>query len=218
MGVDGAPGGWLGVVWDAPEVAVLYATSIDELFRAAGSPRTLAVDMPIGLDAHGARQADLAAREFLGPRRSTIFFSPVHAVLEAGDFRDYAKADRVSRRRGGRGLSRQAFGLLPKIDEVERWRHTVDAVVCEAHPEVTFQVLAGSPLRAGKKTWNGARERWRLLADAGVCPARDADAGAAAVDDVLDAAALAWTARRIATGRARTFPDHADPDEPAITA
>ena len=41
---------------------------------------------------------------------------------------------------------------------------------------------------------------------------------AAAVDDVLDVAVVAWTARRIAAGAARSFPPSAAPGDAAIWA
>ncbi|WP_414635622.1 DUF429 domain-containing protein [Actinophytocola sp.] len=51
--------------------------------------------------------------------------------------------------------------------------------------------------------------RHRLLATAGI--ALDSDlgdtGGPAGVDDVLDAAVCAWTARRVANGQARSSPD-----------
>ena len=79
----------------------------------------------------------------------------------------------------------------------------------EAHPELSFAALAGAPLASRKSTWAGAAERRSLLERAGiVLPGDLGRAGAqAAVDDVLDAAAVAWTARRVAAGSARSLPD-----------
>ena len=41
----------------------------------------VAVDIPIGLVAAPARQADLAARAFVGPRRSSVFPAPHPEVV-----------------------------------------------------------------------------------------------------------------------------------------
>lgn len=218
IGVDGTSRGWVGAMLGSAEVTLLHRGSIDELFGAAGSPDVVAIDIPIGLAENGFRQADHDAREFLRTRRSTVFLPPVRAVLDHGGSVDYETANRMNRERSGKGLSRQAFALLRKIDEVERWRHIVDATVCEAHPEVSFQVLAGKELRGGKRTWNGAWERRHLLAEAGIAPHENADAGPAAVDDVLDAAVLAWTSRRVARGQSRTFPEQASPEQSVISA
>ena len=74
---------------------------------------------------------------------------------------------------------------------------------------MSFAQLAGSPLPDGKRTWAGVHHRRRLLAEAGVHLWDDVgEAGRhAAVDDVLDAAAAAWTAVRVATGTATTLPN-----------
>ena len=62
--------------------------------------------------------------------------------------------------------------------------------------------MAGAPLADSKSTWAGAVTRRRLLAAQGI--ELPGDLGLAGqqvgVDDVLDAAAVAWTARRFAAG------------------
>jgi predicted RNase H-like nuclease len=80
--------------------------------------------------------------------------------------------------------------------------------VVEVHPEVTFTELAGSPLAESKKTWAGAMRRRRLLAAAGLDLPDDLGPAAlrAGVDDVLDAAAAAWTARRVLDRTASSLP------------
>lgn len=218
MGVDGAPNGWVGAVWDWQQLRLLYRTSLSQLFLDAGQPSVVAVDMPIGLVESGLRRAETTAREFLGARRSSIFLSPVRAVFARGNFTDFAGANQHSREVTGSGLSRQSFALFRKIDEVERWRHTVTATVVEVHPEVTFQVMAQGPLTASKKTWRGMCERRRLLAAGGLEPNEVDDCGPAAPDDVLDAIATAWTAWRVASDSARSFPADPLPGEPTIWA
>ena len=68
--------------------------------------------------------------------------------------------------------------------------------------------MAGAPLRSRKTTWAGAVQRRALLAQADIL--LDGDLGLAGeqagVDDVLDAAAAAWTARRVSQGSARCLP------------
>jgi predicted RNase H-like nuclease len=79
---------------------------------------------------------------------------------------------------------------------------------------VSFRELAGAPLAYAKTTWNGLAARRTLLARAGIgLPDDLAAAGRAAPDDVLDAAAVAWSAHRIATGDARTLPDPPQRDD-----
>ena len=108
-----------------------------------------------------------------------------------------------------RRVSAQAFALRHKLLEVDAWVRCTDTRVVEVHPEVSFATLAGTPLTERKITWTGAVHRRRLLAEA--CIRLDDDLGpagsAAAIDDVLDAAIAAWTARRVARSEAHPMPD-----------
>jgi predicted RNase H-like nuclease len=114
----------------------------------------------------------------------------------------------VARALDGRAISRQAWALRTKILEVGAWLPTAPCPVYEVHPEVSFSLLAGAPILAGKRTAAGLAARRQALSDAGIAvPARPPDARGVAPDDVVDAAVVAWTARRIAAGRARSFPD-----------
>jgi predicted RNase H-like nuclease len=62
----------------------------------------------------------------------------------------------------------------------------------------------GRPVLAPKRGARGSEERRALLARAGVLvPERPSGA---AVDDLLDACALSWSAGRIARGEARRVP------------
>ena len=72
------------------------------------------------------------------------------------------------------------------------------------HPELAFGAMAGAPLAASKHTSAGRDERRRLLARAGLEIPAPIPAGI--IGDVLDAAAVAWSARRIAAGAAVTVP------------
>jgi predicted RNase H-like nuclease len=75
------------------------------------------------------------------------------------------------------------------------------------HPEVSFAEMAQRPLDWSKKSWNGSQLRRGLLREQGIdLPDTLPDVGAAGVDDVLDAAAAAWSADRIACGLAVSLP------------
>ncbi|HCP61807.1 MAG TPA: DUF429 domain-containing protein, partial [Actinobacteria bacterium] len=65
--------------------------------------------------------------------------------------------------------------------------------------------MSGGTVLGRKKSWNGLMQRWRLLSSEGIeLPEAAGPAGAAAPDDVLDAAAAAWSANRIANGVSET--------------
>lgn len=163
----------------------------------------VAVDMPIGLMRHGWRDADAAVKAFLGGKASSLFAIPPRAVIEQTT---HAEACAVSERLAGQRVSLQAFYLFPKIRELDE--HVRDSRIFEVHPETSFAVMAGDPLASSKHDTSGARQRRRLLRDAGITVRRPRVSGVG-VDDVLDAAACAWTARRIASGEARRFPEGA---------
>ena len=68
--------------------------------------------------------------------------------------------------------------------------------------------MNGGPLSWSKACWNGLHERQGLLLAEGIeIPGYLDMAGAAEPDDVLDAAAAAWSAHRVATGQAKTLPE-----------
>ncbi|MEL6985655.1 MAG: DUF429 domain-containing protein, partial [Actinomycetota bacterium] len=158
----------------------------------------LAIDMPIALLDHHPRIGDTEARKHLGPRRSSVFPSPVRAVLGSSDYDD---ARRRSRASAGIAPSLQAFNLLPAIAHLDPLIEPEDQDrVVEAHPELAFARLAGEPLPHAKTTAEGRRHRRRLLIDHD--PAFEAliDASPLPPVDLLDAAALTVTAARVSTG------------------
>jgi predicted RNase H-like nuclease len=211
LGVDACRAGWVGIGLSGAEARAYFAPGIRELAdrAAADGPVTvIAIDIPIGLADTGRRDADVLARKELKGRWPSLFITPVRAAVEAAD---YQAASAENRRLAGEGLSRQAFALRAKILDVDRWLRAGSAGparVVEAHPELSFATMAGAPLRSRKITWAGAVQRRTLLAGAGIVLDGDlGPAGAqAGVDDVLDAAAAAWTARRVSQGSARCLP------------
>jgi predicted RNase H-like nuclease len=70
----------------------------------------------------------------------------------------------------------------------------------EVHPELSFAAMAGAPLKDTKHALAGLAIRRRLLAGEGI--ALPPEATGAAEGDLLDAAAVAWSARRIAADKA----------------
>lgn len=204
LGIDACRRGWAGVLLDedgtTDGVFLRDITGVDGLDVAG-----IGIDIPIGLAADHVREADLAARTFLGPRRSSVFLTPTRAALAE---EDHATASRVNRELTGSGISIQAHALRPKVLEVDGWVRTAGVPVWEVHPEVAFALLLGAPAAHPKRTWAGQRERRLALAAAGIELGAVGEVGArAAADDVLDAAAVAWSTRRLVRGEGRSFPD-----------
>ncbi len=109
--------------------------------------------------------------------------------------------------RAGLGVSAQAHALGPRVLHVTALAQT-NPRLYEVHPEVSFRATNdGRPLRYRKKTAGGALERIKLLAAHGIHLDQFAELSIVPLDDVLDAAAAAWTAHRIATATAHSLPD-----------
>ncbi|MGI8774085.1 MAG: DUF429 domain-containing protein [Actinomycetota bacterium] len=204
VGVDAYKNGWVAVALRnrSVERCGVYPRFLDLLDDHPGAA-VVAVDIPIGLPVSSGREADGLARRFVGPRRSSVFPTPPRSVLEAASYPD---ALAMCKSLGVAGISKQSFGLAPKIQEVDEIARS-DERVFEVHPEVSFRGMAGQPLKYSKKSWNGASSRRLLLAQHDIVLPEDlGEAGLAPVDDVLDAAAAAWTADRIARGKAVSLP------------
>lgn len=201
IGVDSCRDGWVAVeLRDGRFHRATISPAFRAILDAHPDVAVIAVDIPIGLHEHGLRTCDQAARAFVGPRRSSVFPTPIRAALTAST---YELARAMCKERGERGLSSQAWELRRKILDVDG-ELCDDDHVFEIHPEVCFCAMAGRPLWTRKVTWSGMWERLALLREQGVViPSQAGDAGAAAPDDVLDAAAAAWSAHRIANGQAR---------------
>ncbi|MFF7971428.1 DUF429 domain-containing protein [Streptomyces sp. NPDC007905] len=212
LGIDACgKQGWVGILLtDGAYAGSLVAVSLDELIERAGTVRAIAVDMPLGLVEQGRRAADLAARALLGTRRSSVFLIAPRPAWQEPDY--LAAASRCQELTGS-GLSRQAWALAPKLLEARAcW--LADERIHEVHPELSFRAMAGRvPPAYPKKTWRGQNLRRALLAEAGVVlPDELGEADRIAVDDVLDAAAAAWSAYRIALGTAERVPTAPEPD------
>ena len=70
--------------------------------------------------------------------------------------------------------------------------------------------MKGEPFHYSKHSWNGQAERRRLIAGAGIdLPAPHPEAGKVPPHDLLDAAAAAWSACRVAAGKAEVLPSSA---------
>jgi predicted RNase H-like nuclease len=191
-GLDGTKGGWIAIVLkDGSFFRDEVLPRIETRFEELGDCKVIAIDVPIGF---GPRQADTAARSFLAGAASTVFTTPPRAVLEA-------------RFGPGLGVSAQAHALGPRILHLTHLAETDDRFR-EVHPEVSFRAMnGGRRLRHKKKSAGGALERIELLRREGIELSQLGVGGAVALDDVLDAAAAAWSAVRIADGTAETLPN-----------
>lgn len=214
-GVDGCRGGWYAVQSVADGARLIWAVhgKFSDLLSAAPVGATIAVDIPIGLLDVGTRACDQAARQMLSPRRhASVFSAPLRPVLDA---KSHGEASSIRLAREQKRMSVQAFAITSKVREVdntlagaaERAR-----MVYEVHPEVSFAAMNGGvPLRFAKKKQDGRRERLALLQQFFGSEAErlqlDRPRSTAQADDVLDALAALWSARRIQSGLGTSLPE-----------
>ena len=196
--------GWIAAVLAGNQLTFEYFKLARDAIKAHDAAAVFAIDIPIGLSETGPRRADAAARKALPGRAGCVFNAPPRSALSASS---YGEANEESRRLSGRGLSPMSYGLFEKIRQVNKL--AADPRIFEVHPEVSFAEMAGAPVPASKKSWSGLMMRRRLLAQCGLeIPDSIGEASNhGSADDVVDAAACAWTAARIASDEARSLPD-----------
>lgn len=232
-GVDGCKGGWIVVRADPGQTpAVRIYTAFAALVADLPSDAIVAVDMPIGLPDvthRGARGPEGMARPLLKQRQSSVFSIPSRSAVHAETapfttldewYAAHRRASEVARRTSNppRGISIQAFGIFPKIREIDALliaQPQLRSRICESHPEVAFcRLNDGEPMSLPKKIKGmvnpaGMAERKALLCRCGY----EADfldqrpPRGAAADDFLDAAVMMLVAARIVRGEARPLPD-----------
>lgn len=214
-GVDGCRAGWVVVLIqhtpDRQEHHIRLCTHFAEVLSLPPQPAVIAVDIPIGLvdtPQPGGRECDRQARRLLGRRASSVFTPPTRALLAATHYEQVRS----------HGVSIQAFGILPKIREVDQlMTPQLQTSVHEAHPELAFRFLAGAPMQHNKKTLAGREERLQALAQASggmfsgiretlVNALKTYKRSQLVPDDLLDAYILAWLALRIVDRQANRVP------------
>lgn len=214
-GVDGCKRGWFKVSREI-EISELRFDVVNraaDLLDGAPSPEILAIDIPIGLPDEGRRECEQLARRRLGrPRASSVFPAPIRPAIRA---RSREEASEITAAIDGRRVGAQAWGIYPKIREVdELLQSSPDARVRirEIHPELCFWSWSGNrPIVPKKQSREGRAIRLRLAEDwlgPGVLARARGDylKKDVADDDILDAIAALWTATRIARGEAETIP------------
>lgn len=206
VGVDGARAGWVAVALEEDCQARVEAfKDFGGLLATFPDAEIIAVDIPIGLEPKAREAADLAAKAYLRPHGARVFMAPRREALALAT---HKKALAMLRAAGLPLVSAQAFALGKKILEVDPLVTPGDRVR-EVHPEVCFRTMNEDvSLRHRKKTPEGYAERTKLLKRNGVwLPATAFELRRIGADDVLDAAAAAWSALRIANGMGRSLPE-----------
>ncbi len=210
VGVDGCKGGWLSAEDRDGVLTLNVFRTFGSLLHTFSDAAVIAVDIPIGL-ACGPRPCDLAARKELPGRTSCVFPAPCRHTFRAADRLAAANAMFACH---GKKVTAQGFGILAKIEEVDSvMTPALQGVIREIHPELSFTRMQGNPMTTKKARVRGFADRHAALAtalpDVRILPRlayQHLFGTTATPDDVLDASAALWTAKRIALGAAECIP------------
>lgn len=209
------------VVKTGDETLITTEPSILNVWKEHGTNvRSILIDIPIGLPESDVRKCDTEASERLATRGSSIFAIPPRDVVESDHYKR-------ARERNGGSLSSQSWWLFPRILEVDTFLQEHDGaidIIYESHPEVCFAELTGRVLDS-KNTATGRSERLEVIENATTLHnevlkiVRSREDGAewheriskGRLDDVIDAAVLAYTAEQLDLG-----PRSSKPTYPAL--
>ncbi|MXR51151.1 DUF429 domain-containing protein [Halovenus sp. WSH3] len=228
LGVDGCPDGWIAVAYSEDEFeGAEFHRTLRALWGANRDAERILVDVPIGLRTESSepRACDTAARERLSPHRhNSVFPTPIRAAAHEKSY-EAAKATQEARTDGS--LNRQSWGIAPKIAEADDLLRDSSAArdrLRECHPEVCFWAFAGRPMRYSKTAdprrayWervNVLRSREPAVYDHIWAATEQSYDGEFSTDDLIDAFAVALTARGDESGL-RTLPEAPERDETGL--
>lgn len=221
MGIDACPAGWALCTLDrAGAASMSIVEHTDDLAPPITGCDAVCIDIPIGTPSDRHRACDARAKAILGRYNARVFMTPPRPVLSQPD---YPSANAESRRVLGKGLSKQAWNILPKVRAVDALLHlhpSLRARVHECHPEIALWGLGGEVIAPNKATPEGRDARLDLLGRFVDAPARclrDArhtvPARDAKDDDLIDAMICAVAAMGIWDGTLRPLIEACPADE-----
>jgi len=218
IGIDGCKSGWFSI-WENQDKSIHSSvfSNLNELknFFKNESQLILGIDMPVVLSEVIPRQADQLARKLLSKKASSVFTAPTPEML---DQPNYEKASLVSKRLFGKSMSLQSWYLFPKIKDVQTMIHHEDMQIYEIHPELSFRAMNNEQvILESKKTQEGFALRNALLSmhfkNFIFEDVRNQHARKDVMDnDILDALAVLWSAKRIQSNQASYLPQ--SPEKP----
>lgn len=220
IGIDGCRSGWISVNSD---MEIHRFDTILELTDFYGENCFYLIDIPIGLvnQTSTERACEKLMRQILqGSRKSSVFNVPCREALQAINFED---ANRINRLVLGKGISKQSYFIFNKILEVDiflRERNSKNIKLNESHPEVAFHFLnSGKSIKFNKKTKEGLAERLHVLElyDKRVIHTFDDSVKKflrkeVAKDDIVDAMCLAITGNSLPNRVIQTLPQKIELD------
>lgn len=200
VGIDGAGGGWVRITYDSISLCLTISETLEDLLIDGAMHF---VDMPkdLGTVDQPNRECDAWMRAQLSERKPSVFSPPIQEVLAEPTFE---AANEKSRELIGKGISKQAWNLTPRIREFQQ---ITAGDVYESHPEVCFAVMTGQEARNSKKTEAGQDERIALLRRYSNSSPWKWKMSNVQVDDIIDACILAVAAYEAGTSGLAFHPE-----------
>ena len=202
-GVDGCKDKWIAVVdLGNGQTEIRNPCTFLELYEDRNLDLVV-IDVPIGLPDKGYRRADLEAKHLLKHRHVCVFPAPTRLILDC-DSREEACERCIEV--GDKRVNVFQWAIRPKVRDIDlvlRKHEKVQERIREGHPEVTFALMNQNKPMLSKKKPAGLDDRIKLLRSY----FSDIRTGAPHLEDVLDAYALLWTAKKIQLGSERRFPE-----------
>lgn len=209
VGVDACSGGWFAAIIDGEGLHTKRYEEFRTLWADHDACDRLLVDIPIGIPEEALRDCDVEAKTHLGCRGSSVFYTPSRAVVDNYGTIGYDEANQRNKDRVDRGISQQAWNIVPAIAEMDEFLQSHGDLagrrIRESHPELCFYAFNdGNPIAYSKHSDRG-RETRRTVLEATVLDGVDAaydqameenyrkDVGR---DDIWDAFVLAAAAQR----------------------
>jgi len=195
VGVDGCRAGWLACFQQHNEIQMCLFPTISELAKALPDARVY-IDMPIGLPESEIRWVERKARALLGRRACCVFSVPSRSAVYAKSYEASCAQNLIAQ---GVKLSKQTWNLCNKMKQLDEFIRDGKSKIgfYEAHPELVFCILNGSPLLLKKHSLLGQQQRINLLKRAGLPVTGLLEAitsryrrSEVAIDDILDAMVL----------------------------
>jgi predicted RNase H-like nuclease len=167
IGIDGCKKGWFLVSLSESHWNIEIIENINQLNEHVDEEDIVLIDIPIGLQKSALveRKCDLQSRKLLGPKRgSSVFVVPLEQAIYCNT---YKEGSLINRNITGRSLSKQTWGIVPKIREVDIYlkdEHKPNRILFESHPELAFWSLNNyQSLQYNKKYSEGLSERLLIL-------------------------------------------------------
>lgn len=171
VGVDWGSTGWISAIYDEEASwDIQYHPSFLSVWCQHRDAASILVDIPIGLVEEDFRECDVEAKELLGGQQQSVFLTPPRPVF---GYDSYPEAEEEYEVLTGRGMTTQAWSIMPRIREVDEFftefpeahgtHERSSGGIRESHPEVCFSHLGQGEGTLSKQDEGGLDQRLSIL-------------------------------------------------------